>query len=604
MSEFNITVDGGTSVRLPTAGKYVDRDIIVTATGSGGATEPDSTSEYQRVEYITSAEEGTYPYIITDFVADNTCGLEVIASFPILQDQIPMGSRLDSGTTRFYCVYPLSASTCYYGFNGGFSVSCSTSINTIYRLQTNFLNSRLVNIYDENGNRKASTSISSSLTQQTCPVAIFGYNYASSEAVTSKREYKLYGARCSRGNEVVREYIPCYRKSDGVVGLYEKFTGEFLTDENGILFDKGANIEWGYISDGIIPEGTLEITENGIYDVTEYATANVNVPTGGGGDGADVARSIVDKSITAFSDSEITTIGGYSFVDCEKMTSVNIPKATSLGNYAFSSSGALNSVNIPAVTSIGQYAFNACVGLSTIKGEAVTSLGNYAFTGCSALTSVDFPNLTTLGTYVFQNCTLLPSFNGENVTTVGTYAFTGCSALIEISLPKATSIAGYAFNACGASHISLPSLKSMTSGAFRGSRFVSVDLPNVTNIGNNAFRAQAYIQRLVLPKVASTASESVRNCDALTYVDLPVCTSFGSYTFNDCNNLETLILRTTSKVCTMGNVNVLQLTKIANGEGYIYVPASMVDSYKVASNWSTYANQIRAIEDYPEITGG
>lgn len=31
MSEFNITIEGGTSKRLPTAGKYVDRDIIVTA---------------------------------------------------------------------------------------------------------------------------------------------------------------------------------------------------------------------------------------------------------------------------------------------------------------------------------------------------------------------------------------------------------------------------------------------------------------------------------------------------------------------------------------------------------------------------------------------
>lgn len=32
----NITVEGGKSVRLPTAGKYCDRDIVVTATGSGG----------------------------------------------------------------------------------------------------------------------------------------------------------------------------------------------------------------------------------------------------------------------------------------------------------------------------------------------------------------------------------------------------------------------------------------------------------------------------------------------------------------------------------------------------------------------------------------
>lgn len=37
MSEFNIEVQGGSSVRLPTAGKYCDRDIVVTA--SGGSTE-------------------------------------------------------------------------------------------------------------------------------------------------------------------------------------------------------------------------------------------------------------------------------------------------------------------------------------------------------------------------------------------------------------------------------------------------------------------------------------------------------------------------------------------------------------------------------------
>lgn len=36
MSEHNIVVEGGTSVRLPTAGKYCDRDIIVTAEGGGG----------------------------------------------------------------------------------------------------------------------------------------------------------------------------------------------------------------------------------------------------------------------------------------------------------------------------------------------------------------------------------------------------------------------------------------------------------------------------------------------------------------------------------------------------------------------------------------
>ena len=35
---FNIEVQGGSSVRLPTAGKYCDRDIVVTATSGGSGT--------------------------------------------------------------------------------------------------------------------------------------------------------------------------------------------------------------------------------------------------------------------------------------------------------------------------------------------------------------------------------------------------------------------------------------------------------------------------------------------------------------------------------------------------------------------------------------
>lgn len=30
----------------------------------------------------------------------------------------------------------------------------------------------------------------------------------------------------------------------------------------------------------------------------------------------------------------------------------------------------------------------------------------------------------------------------------------------------------------------------------------------------------------------------------------------------------------------------------------IYVPAALIDSYKAATNWSAYANQFRALEDY------
>lgn len=38
--------------------------------------------------------------------------------------------------------------------------------------------------------------------------------------------------------------------------------------------------------------------------------------------------------------------------------------------------------------------------------------------------------------------------------------------------------------------------------------------------------------------------------------------------------------------------------------GYIYVPKALIEDYKIATNWSVYADRFRAIENYPEITGG
>ena len=215
--------------------------------GRGGTSSPDPRDPYQRVEYITSAAAETYPYILTDVCADNDTGAEVVASFPALQDRIPMGSREDSGTTRFYVVYPMSANSIYYGFNTGSTVSCQLKVNTIYRCQTNFLNSRLVNVYDEDGIRKGGASLSATLTPHTVPMAIFGYNSTSSGLVSSKREYKLYGARISKKNEVIRDYYPCYRKADGVIGLYERITGQFLVNadvDGDSAFVAGAEIEW------------------------------------------------------------------------------------------------------------------------------------------------------------------------------------------------------------------------------------------------------------------------------------------------------------------------------------------------------------------------
>jgi hypothetical protein len=62
----NITVSGGTSVRLPTAGKYCDRDIVITAEGDGGY-ERGYADGYGKGETAAKAEaEAHNEEILTD----------------------------------------------------------------------------------------------------------------------------------------------------------------------------------------------------------------------------------------------------------------------------------------------------------------------------------------------------------------------------------------------------------------------------------------------------------------------------------------------------------------------------------------------------------
>ena len=143
-----------------------------------------------------------------------------------------------------------------------------------------------------------------------------------------------------------------------------------------------------------------------------------------------------------------------------------------------------------------------------------------------------------------------------------------------------------------------------SSGLYRLLSLVKVDLPNVEQINNAAFYGCNALVSVAFPKLTWIDATAFYNCRTLAKVDLGIVSYIGASCFNACYQLDTLILRKTDGVCEMVNVNAIGGTKIAGGTGYIYVPAALVEQYKAAANWSTYAAQIRAIEDYPEITGG
>lgn len=177
----------------------------------------------------------------------------------------------------------------------------------------------------------------------------------------------------------------------------------------------------------------------------------------------------------------------------------------------------------------------------------------------------------------------IQSFTSKKLTNLGTYALYNCMRLISITLPEVTSIAGYACRSCIA--------------------LQTVYAPKCSTVYIQAFYGCKNLLEINFPACTRTVSSCFHGCSQMKKADFGTALTIAAQSFAYCSALDTLILRG-STVSTLENVSALTSTHIASGTGYIYVPSSLVDSYKAATNWSTYAAQIRAIEDYPDITGG
>lgn len=124
----------------------------------------------------------------------------------------------------------------------------------------------------------------------------------------------------------------------------------------------------------------------------------------------------------------------------------------------------------------------------------------------------------------------------------------------------------------------------------------TVDLPNVATVMQWSC-AQSGLTHIVLPKATDIRWDALRECSSLIYADLWVPNKIATRTFYNSSNFRALIIRKDTLI-NIDATDAFTGTKIAGGTGYIYVRRSLVDSYKTATNWSNYANQIRTLEDY------
>ena len=209
-------------------------------------------------------------------------------------------------------------------------------------------------------------------------------------------------------------------------------------------------------------------------------------------------------------------------------------------------------------------------GSATYTGTTPTKTGvdapeDYEFTGFSPTGKDITGNTSCYAQFEYSGYMYTQLIDGsiteyvdEEQASVREYAFYNRKKLTTAKLPAATSIAYVSFFGC--------------------EKLVDTDFSSLTNVGDNAFIG----------------------CSTIEKLDFPSVTSIGTYAFRNDNKLHTVILRS-NIVCELNNTNAFEGTLIEAGSGYIYVPAALVDAYKSDSVWSTYANQIRTIEDYPEV---
>ena len=185
-------------------------------------------------------------------------------------------------------------------------------------------------------------------------------------------------------------------------------------------------------------------------------------------------------------------------------------------------------------------------------GNGVTNIRQNAFNTCYSLVSITIPNsITSIGESIFNTCSSLSSITIPNsVTSIGNSAFYSCPSLSLITIPNSvTSIGTAAFNGCySLSPITIPD--------------------SVTSILQQAFSRCYSISSITIPdSVTSIASSTFYNCYSVAFYD------FSNHT----------------SVPTLAGTNAFSNIP---ADCQIRVPASLVDAWKAATNWSTYADHI------------
>lgn len=241
------------------------------------------------------------------------------------------------------------------------------------------------------------------------------------------------------------------------------------------------------------------------------------------------------------------------------------------------------------------------------SNSRITKITNYR----NGITSIDLPNVVEVGMNALASLTQLKNVNLPNAEIIGEKAFYYYYGT-SINLPKAKNIGNNAFQYSKLETINLPNAETIGDYGISGcNSLTNLSLPKVNKIGSNAFNNNQYLINVELLELKVLEYAAFSSCYRLETVILPLVTELKTTVFQKCYSLKKLVLGA-NKVVIMREAQMLSncyhftgtvnSTYNPNGDkdGYIYVPDSLVDSYKSATNWSAYASQIKPLSELEE----
>ncbi len=334
---------------------------------------------------------------------------------------------------------------------------------------------------------------------------------------------------------------------------------------------------------------------------------------------------------------KLTTTSEWCVTKASALRSVELPLLASIGALTIANCNAIASLELPALTTAGQNCFHTCSNLKCVELPSATSLGGGCFNYCRDLRVIALPGetLCELGGSILYCCPFFTSsrdMKGRiyvNDALVDDYkAATNWATWADYIRPISEwdgSIPESKWDGdapeMGGGLCSVSDIRGLLDDSISGAVYdetvialrnyalascknvTSVEFPSVATVGSNALLALS-VESVTLPSASVfNGSYTFADNQKLALVDLPKAgnTSWGMFT--GCTSLTAVILRNPSMTRCNENSELFRGTPIASGTGYIYVPAALLDQYKAATNWSVFADQFRAIEDYPDIYG-